>query len=1010
MEKEKTVDQISFGLFDQAFDGIIIFDIDQKIIYSNQAFRLLFNVVDENKSERFSELFKLPFSFDQIVERSNLKSGFITLAESISGKEIILKSKFEPDNNFLIFYVRETIITDQKKNKFDDNSQSECNLIEEAADSFFVIDKNFKIISVNISTCILTGYKKEELLNMNYTQIFSETELLNKPFDKNGIESGKTIIYERKITKKDGTKVDIEMRTKKLSNGNILSIARDINTRVQIRTQLEIKNKELEETYQQVIKSENKYKQLFKNLPLGIFTATESGIIESINYQMLEILGSDSAKTSMKFNLFELPSLKNTKLLQDFRSALFEGRSHYKLYEYTSMWNKKTYLKTHILPLEKDGINKIMVIIEDYTKERENEIRMKILSQGVNNSPASIVVTNNEGKIIFVNKRFIEITGYSMNELINNKPSIIKSGFHNNEFYEDLWKTIRAGKEWIGEFLNKKKNGELYWESGMIAALKDENGVITNFMAIKEDITHKKQVEKELKEKTEQLLNLVNHTPDNICFKDENGKWILANTATLKLFGLEEVEYQGKTNDELFYKSVRDNSFLVTDAKTDKAAWERGSIYQYEANFIDEKGNKVILEVLKLPLYHHDGTKRGIINIGRDITGRKIYEDELMIAKERAEESDLLKSAFLANMSHEIRTPLNAIMGFSSLMADYSLDKDSISRFLEIIQVNGRQLLTIIDDILLISKLQVNQIKVTTAVFDLDQVLTKLNQQFGRELSILTEKKIELSVQKLNVKSGVKIKTDRDKLSLIYSKLIRNAIKFTNIGKVQFGFELKANNEIIFFVKDTGVGISKEKQDFVFKKFRQADDSTTREYGGTGLGLSIVKGLIDLLEGQLWVESELGEGAIFYFSLPLEVIEIEPFVETESKKKTRWEDKKIMIVDDVVESIFLLSEVLKSTGIKIITAETGTLAIQKFIENPDIDLILMDIQLPEINGLEAAIEIKKINPKVAIIVQTAYAQDGFTQKSKEAGCDDIVFKPINFENLIKKMHQFLSVE
>ena len=1009
MEKEKIVNTITFNIFDEAFEGVIIFDIYQKNIYWNHSFKLLLEFKTEDKNLSFSELFKMPFSFDQILDKSRFKEGFVTLAETFYGKKIILKCKFEPDNNFVIFFAKESTSADQNKNQFDKISKNACNLIEEAADSFFVIDKNFKILSVNTSACILTGYNKEELLNMSYVQLFSDIELFNKPFDRDGIENGRTIIFERKIAKKDNTQIDIETRTKKLSDGNFLSIARDINTRVEIRTQLEVKNKELERTYQQVIKSENRYKQLFKNLPLGIFTATENGTIESINYQMLEILGSDSAKTSLKFNLFELPSLKDTKLLQDFKSALFEGRSHYKLYEFTSIWNKKTYIKTHILPLEKDGTNKIMVIVEDYTKERENEMRMKILSQGVNNSPASIVVTNEEGKIIFVNKRFVEITGYSLNELINNKPSIIKSGYHNSEFYGNLWQTIRSGKEWVGEFLNKKKNGELYWESGMIAALKDENGVITNFMAIKEDITHKKQVEKELKEKTEQLLSLVNHTPDNICFKDENGQWILANTTTLKLFGLEGVEYQGKTNDELFYKSIRDNSFLVTDSKTDKAAWEKGSIYQYEAQFIDDEGKEIILEVLKLPLYHSDGNKRGIINIRRDITGRKIYEEELMIAKNRAEEADLLKSAFLANMSHEIRTPLNAIMGFSSLMADYSLDKESISKFLEIIQVNGRQLLNIIDDILLISKLQVNQIKVTTAVFDLDQVLSKLNQQFGRELSILNEKKIELSVEKVNVKSSVKIKTDRDKLSMIYSKLIRNAIKFTSKGKVQFGFELKGDNEIVFFVKDTGVGISKEKQDFVFKKFRQADDSTTREYGGTGLGLSIVKGLIDLLEGKLWVESELGQGAIFYFSLPLEIIEIESSVETNTKKKAQWGTKKIMIVDDVGESIFLLSEVLKSTGINIITAETGAQAIQKFIDNPDIDLILMDIQLPEINGLEAAVEIKKINPKVAIIVQTAYAQDGFTQKSKDAGCDDIVFKPINFENLIKKMHRFLSV-
>ncbi len=542
----------------------------------------------------------------------------------------------------------------------------------------------------------------------------------------------------------------------------------------------------------------------------------------------------------------------------------------------------------------------------------------------------------------------------------------------------------------------------------MISALKDENGKITNFMAIKEDITLKKRVEKELKLKTEQLLSLVNNTPDIICFKDEDGFWILANKATLKLFGLTDVQYQGKNNSELAALSKGNTSFLETDAHSDKIAWEKGSIYQYEVSFIDDNSNEIILEVLKLPLYHTNGSRKGLINIGRDITGRKMYERELMIAKERAEESDLLKSAFLANMSHEIRTPLNAIMGFSSLLADYSLDKQSIDKFLEIIQVNGRQLLTIIDDILLISKLQVNQIKVTTAVFELDQVLIVLNQQFSKELNILSEKQIELSIEKINVPSSIKIKTDRDKLSQIFSKLIRNAVKFTTKGKVQFGVELKSDNKLEFFVKDTGVGISSEKQEMIFKKFRQADDSTTREYGGTGLGLSIVKGLIDLLKGDIWIDSELGKGSAFYFTIPMEEIEIEQSEKIKNNKPNNWSNKKILIVDDVAESIFLLSEVLKSTGIKIISAENGALAIQRFMENPDIDLILMDIQLPEINGLEAAAEIKKINQSVKIIVQTAYSQEGYIQKSREAGCDDIIFKPINFENLFKKMRNFLS--
>jgi PAS domain S-box-containing protein len=205
---------------------------------------------------------------------------------------------------------------------------------------------------------------------------------------------------------------------------------------------------------------------------------------------------------------------------------------------------------------------------------------VRILSQGVNNSPAGIVVTDAEGKIIFVNKSFIEVTGYGINELIGSTPSIIKSGYHNKEFYQNLWKTILSGKEWVGEFKNRRKNGELFWESAMISSLKDEKGNITNFMAIKEDITNKKAVEKELKFRTQQLTGLVANSPDSICFKGENGEWVLANDAALSIFGLEGVDYQHKSNEELIALSKGVSDYLTDDLRTDDLAWEQKKTFE----------------------------------------------------------------------------------------------------------------------------------------------------------------------------------------------------------------------------------------------------------------------------------------------------------------------------------------------------------------------------------------------------------------------------------------------
>ena len=468
-------------LFENSFEAILLLNSEGILVYSNKEANNLFeNILSGRDLVNFTDLFDFGISFQSILNESQKKNKFFYENEVLKLKVTLL------DKDELL------LVNLQKKN-------NNLDLIEEAADSFIVLDKQLNITFVNKSACKLTGYLKEVLLAKTYQSLFSEKELQLNPINIKSVENGETVIVEREVIRKDNSKVQAEIRTKKLSDGNYLSILRDISSRIKIRKQLESKNQELKETYDKVIRSENKYRQLFKNIPLGIFTANEKGKIESINAHMLEILGSSSAEVSMQFNLFELPTLKGTELLADLKECFIKGKSFLKNYEYTSVWDKKSYLKSHILPFDREGEKRILVIVEDYSKLRESEVRLRILSEGVNNSPASIVVTDELGKIIFVNKSFIQLTGYSLNELIGETPAIINSGYHSKDFYTNLWNTIRSGQEWVGEFRNQKKNGEIFWESAMISALKDEKGKITNFMAIKEDITNKKAVEKELK-------------------------------------------------------------------------------------------------------------------------------------------------------------------------------------------------------------------------------------------------------------------------------------------------------------------------------------------------------------------------------------------------------------------------------------------------------------------------------------------------------------------------------
>lgn len=986
-------------LFGPAYEGILLFDNEGQLIYRNEASNFfIINICKDEKLTTFSDILNLAFPFSELLS---------ILKKEKSFEFILLNYRLKA--TFISLYKRVQLnIAKLNENLVKQDLGFDYSLAEEAVDSFFVVNIHHKIVYVNKSACRLTGYSIDELLGSEISKLFPTSEVKAKPIKKTDPENGDTIISEGEILRKNQSRIYVEMFSKKLPDGKYLTTARNIQHRIELRRELESKKTELDKTYEQVISGERRYRKLFTNIPIGIFTTDENGDILSINNKMLEILGTDSFNKGKKYNLYELPTIKDTRFLEDVRAVIYDGKSFQRRYDYTSYWDKKLYLKTHILPYDRKGKRGLLAIIEDYSEEREKEQKLKVLSEGVNNSPASIVVTDIEGKIIFVNKKFINITGYSLNELIGSNPSIINSKYHPKEYYTKLWNTILSGKEWIGEFRNRKKNGEIFWERAMISALKDEKDNITNFMAIKEDITHKKFVEKELKLKTEQLSALVSNTPDSICFKGENGEWILANKSVLEVFGIEGVEYQGKTNMELAEFSNSNPHYLLDDMDSDNLAWKKRNILRYETTLKNTRGEEVVLEVIKLPLFYPYGDKQGIVNIGRDVTKRKEYEQDLKKAKERAEEADILKSAFLANMSHEIRTPLNAIMGFSSLMMDYDLTKDSINNFVNIIKINGSQLLTIIDDILLVSKLQVNQIKVSMAEFALDQVLSKLRREFEEEISTFSEKDINLQVSKDENYSSVIIKTDRDKLYQIFSKLIRNAIKFTTRGVVNFGYSVEKQNEVLFFVKDTGIGISDEKKEVIFKKFRQADDSTTRKYGGSGLGLSIVKGLVDLLEGDIWLDSQLSKGSTFYFRIPLKKIKVTEKIRDKVEEHISWSGRKILIVDDVQESLLLMSEYLKITGINVIKASSGSMALKRFKEHNDIDLVLMDVQLPGINGLETSIRIKKLRPDVPIIIHTAFGNDEYGDKIKEVGCDDIIFKPLKQETLIAKLKKYLK--
>jgi len=393
----------------------------------------------------------------------------------------------------------------------------------------------------------------------------------------------------------------------------------------------------------------------------------------------------------------------------------------------------------------------------------------------------------------------------------------------------------------------------------------------------------------------------------------------------------------------------------------------------------------------------------------QDIEALKV---EVKKANMIAEEADILKSNFLANMSHEIRTPMNGILGFAQLLQHEDFDKDMQLRYLDIIRHNGTMLVNLIDDIMDISKIEAGQLPLNKAEVNLDDLMFDL-YTFFNEIKFKQEKEhLSLRLLNLNDDENNIIYTDSHRLQQVLSNLISNSIKFTDKGVVEFGYiNKKEESQIQFYVRDSGIGIPADKQKIIFDKFRQIEEGSTRKYGGTGIGLFISKHIVGMLGGNIWVESEMGLGSTFNFTMPYDELQHKNNITnvfTPVKRTYDWATKQILIAEDVETNYKFLNAILAKTNATIVWKRDGEEVVNYCQQNPNVDLVLMDIQMPKIDGYEATGLIKKINPQIIVIAQTAYAMPNDNIKCIEAGCNDYISKPINSELLLEKLNSYLK--
>lgn len=679
--------------------------------------------------------------------------------------------------------------------------------------------------------------------------------------------------------------------------------------------------------------------------------------------------------------------------------------------------------------------------------EKEFKLLFENLSSGFSYHD---VIFDSNGKAIdcvylAVNKAFEDIIGFKREEILGKTFTEIQKG-EVEKFWMDIYgKVAKTGKTVIFDEYSKLINKHLE-----IIAYSPQHG---KFVTIFSDITNKKKQEIALNKQV-----LINKTLTTIAKKllsstntiETISNYILRKTTAITNceYGFISLFHKGKNNYctscSLINtsKSIRSNVIFEDDSKNNKCILNylsnsrksNISNFKHFSAFHCEK-NSIEIDIknfISTPIFVHEKLV-GQIVMANSITDfndedldniekiadifalailRKETENELLKAKQKAEEADKLKTTFLENMSHEIRTPMNGIIGFANLLKDNHLDSIQREEYISYIDNSCNVLTKIIDDIIDISKIEIGQLSIFKTSFSLSKLMNEVETRFNEER--IRKNKNDLQIIYKNDKNlNYQIHTDQTRLSQIFYNLMGNAMKFTQNGSIEFGYNVVETlhaRSLRFYVKDSGIGIPIEKQEIIFERFRQVDESQNRTFGGSGLGLAISKHLVELLGGSIGVESTPNEGTTFYFEIPNiieKIIDDEIMISNETIYPN-WENKKILIVEDNAINFRLLKEIFNKTNAQILWADEGLKSIEMFKNETNIDIVLMDIVLPDISGYEAFKEIRKINNKIPILAQTALAMLEEKEKIEKTGFDGYIIKPIKSVQLFEEMTKILD--
>ncbi len=706
-------------------------------------------------------------------------------------------------------------------------------------------------------------------------------------------------------------------------------------------------------------------------------------------------------------------------------------------------------------------------VVQDVTALHKYESSLKQerdnLTNLINSIPAIVLATNAKGEIVFWNRSGEVITGYTESDAQQSAT-----------LFASLFPDSTTRRE-MKRFLKESASASISWENQITTAAGEHRHIlwatVSDFVkmdgwhaiAMGYDITTRKQAES-MQELNRKKLEALSETAiDFVGMPLNESIYHYVGTRLEKFFPVPTYivfSFDSQTDfvsiEGIYGVSPDDWSRVLNILgwnpigrrfpipQSSLEAHLKGKIVRVEANLYDfsdgvlsvgaSKELERLLDasrIFTIGMIKHDHLYGGVAVLANDdctamdfslMEGlvsqasvalyRQELENQLIDAKNRAEQSDRLKSAFLANMSHEIRTPMNAILGFSQLLTMPKLNDEKRKVYTEIINNKGNILIKLINDIIDASKVEAGQLMVVLNPFNLNKMLANINLFYQKEKVFQNRENVDIRLSIPNKEGALEFLSDEGRIEQVFTNLISNALKFTERGFIEFGYLLDASH-IKFFVKDTGVGIPPDMHQVIFDRFRQVDSESTKKFGGTGLGLAISKAIVNLLGGSIWVESESGVGSTFYFTIPynsstLQKTEQLPEAEMVEDVLPDWKNRVVLIAEDEEVNYILLSELLAPTGVTLLWAKDGAQAVELIKKLKRVDLILMDIKMPVMNGYAATLEIRQVNPDIPIIAQTAYAFSNDKQKAEAAGCNDYITKPISSNELIAKMSRFIG--